>query len=90
MEEFKYGIEFASNDDNSSVEIFKIAQNCSYLTLLGILDGVILRSNDNLVKGFLKQFEFIIEDLESSSEHAKAFGRMDYVNLINKHKFITD
>ena len=84
VEQYTRSIEWASDEATTKAEIFKAARAACIDELLGLLDGIVLRTKDSLVKGFVKQFSdrILDEDLMLSLEHAALHDRPDHVKAI--------
>lgn len=88
VEEYQKAVDFACNEDNKKHDIFIFAtQNESNInSILGIIDGIILRDDDSFLNGFIKQFKHLLseDDIFLTLEHACLCGKDNLVKILTK------
>jgi hypothetical protein len=87
--DYETAIAWAADEESTTkADIFKAARTCGDQVLLGIVDGVILRTSDNLVKGLVSQFgkRISAEDLVLCIEHAALAGRPEHIKSLTRER----
>jgi hypothetical protein len=87
MEEYNNSCNFSKNEKNSKKEIFIYAnKNSDISSLLGLIDGLILRDDNlNILKGLIKQYKDILteEDIGISFEHACLSHKPEHLKILS-------
>lgn len=88
VEDYQKAVTFSSDENNKKHDIFIFAtQNESNInSILGIIDGIILRDDDSFLNGFIKQFKHLLseDDIFLTLEHACLCGKDNLVKILTK------
>jgi len=87
MEEYNNAVIFSQKENTCKKDIFLYAKNNNNTSsLLGLIDGIILRDdNINILNGLIKQYNHLLdeEDLILSIEHACLLHKEDHIKTIS-------